>query len=263
MAEFETITYGVHDAVATIEMARPQKLNAMNAQMFTELGQAARAAGTDPGVRVVLLKGQGKSFSAGIDVALLGQLSGTRGARFRTFVRTAQLAGEWLTLMEKPTVAAIHGNALGAGFQLALSCDLRIAADDVQLALPEIRFGIVPDLGGPFHLTRLIGPARTKEIVWTGRTVEADEALQIGLVNRVIPAAELAAQAEAYARALVHSPPIPVSLSKTLISRAHENAYEASLEAQGHAQARCIESEDHKEAVEAFLEKRTPRFSGQ
>lgn len=262
MADFETITYGVHDAVATIELARPQKLNAMNAQMFTELGDAAEQAGTDPGVRVVLVKGQGKSFSAGIDIALLGQLAGTRGARFRTFVRTAQRAGEWLTLMEKPTIAAIHGSALGAGFQLALSCDLRIAADDAQLALPEIRFGIVPDLGGPHHLTRLIGPARTKEIVWTGRTVEAQEALQIGLLNRLAPAAELNAHAEAYARALVHSPPIPVSLSMTLINRAHESSFEASLENQAHAQARCIESEDHKEAVEAFLEKRTPRFSG-
>ena len=262
MAEFETITYGVHDAVATIELARPQKLNAMNAHMFAELGEAAEAAGKDPGVRVVLVKGKGKSFSAGIDVTLLGQLAGTRGARFRTFVRTAQYPGEWLTLMEKPTVAAIHGNALGAGLQLALSCDLRIAADDVQLALPEIRFGIVPDLGGPHHMTRLIGPARTKEIIWTGRTVDAEEALRIGLVNRVVPAADLDAQAEAYARALVHSPPIPVSLSKTLINRAMENSYEASLEAQGHAQARCIESEDHREAVEAFMEKRTPRFSG-
>lgn len=262
MAEFETITYGVHDAVATIELSRPQKLNAMNAHMFSELGEATEAAGKDPGVRVVLVKGNGKSFSAGIDVTLLGQLAGTRGARFRTFLRTAQLPGEWLTLMEKPTVAAIHGNALGAGFQLALSCDLRIAADDVQLALPEVRFGIVPDLGGPHHLTRLIGPSRTKEIIWTGRSVDADEALRIGLVNRVVPAAELDAQAEAYARALVHSPPIPVSLSKTLINRANENSYEASLEAQGHAQARCIESEDHREAVEAFMEKRTPRFSG-
>lgn len=120
MADFETLRYGVHEGVATIELARPDKRNAINAQMFSELGDAAERAASDPGIRAVLVKGQGPSFSAGIDVTLLGQLAGSRGARFRSFVRTAQRPFLTLAQMDKPAVAAVQGHALGAGFQLAL-----------------------------------------------------------------------------------------------------------------------------------------------
>src|SRR5687768_16653026 len=176
MADLETIRYGVHDGVATIELARPDKRNAINAQMFNELGDAAERAAGDTGIRAVLVRAQGPVFCSGIDVTLLGQLSGTRGARFRSFVRTAQRPFALLAQMDKPTVAAIQGHALGAGFQLALACDLRIAAEDARFAMLEVRFGLVPDLGGTHRLARLVGPAMTKEIVWTGRTIEAEEA---------------------------------------------------------------------------------------
>ena len=262
MADFETIKYGVHDGVATITLARPDKRNAINAQMFTELGDAAERAADDPGIRVVLVTGEGEAFSAGIDVLLLNQLAGTRGARFRSFVRTAQRPGHILASMDKPTVAAVQGHAVGAGFQLALSCDLRLAADDVRFAMLEVRFGLIPDLGGLHSLSRLIGPAKTKEIVWTGRNVEAEEAERLGLVNRVVPAGALEKEAEAYVRELVVAPPLPTSLTKTLIGRNHETSLETSLERDAQAQAACIESEDHREAVEAYLEKRPARFHG-
>ncbi len=262
MSDFETIKYGVHDGLATITLARPDKRNAINAQMFTELGDAAERAANDPGIRVVLVTGEGESFSAGIDVLLLNQLSGTRGARFRSFVRTAQRPHYILASMDKPTVAAVQGHAVGAGFQLALACDLRIAAEDVRLGMLEVRFGLIPDLGGLHRLSRLIGPARTKEIVWTGRNVEAEEAERLGLANRVVPADTLEKETEAYVRELVNAPPLPVSLSKTLIGRGHETSFETSLERDAQAQAACIESEDHREAVEAYLEKRPARFHG-
>lgn len=262
MADFETIKYGVHDGLATITLARGDKRNAINAQMFTELGDAAERAANDPGIRVVLLTGEGESFSAGIDVLLLNQLSGTRGARFRSFVRTAQRPHYILASMDKPTVAAVQGHAVGAGFQLALACDLRVVAEDVRFAMLEVRFGIIPDLGGLHRLARVIGPARTKEIVWTGRNVGAEEAERLGLVNRVVPADTLEKEAEAYARELVNAPPLPVSLTKTLIGRANETSLETSLERDAQAQAACIESEDHREAVEAYLEKRPARFHG-
>src|SRR5918992_267675 len=121
MADFETIKYGVHDGLATITLARPDKRNAINAQMFTELGEAADRAANDPGIRVVLVTGEGQAFSAGIDVLLLNQLSGTRGARFRSFVRMAQRPHYILASMDKPTVAAVRGHAVGAGFQLAMA----------------------------------------------------------------------------------------------------------------------------------------------
>jgi enoyl-CoA hydratase/carnithine racemase len=262
MADFETIKYGVHDGLATITLARAEKRNAINAQMFTELGDAAERAANDPGIRVVLVTGEGEAFSAGIDVLLLNQLSGTRGARFRSFVRTAQRPHYILASMDKPTVAAVHGHAIGAGFQLALACDLRVAAEDVRFGMLEVRFGLIPDLGGLHRLSRLIGPARTKEIVWTGRNVEAEEADRLGLVNRLVPAGALEKEAEAYARELVNAPPLPVSLTKTLIGRGHETSLETSLERDAQAQAACIESEDHREAVEAYLEKRPARFHG-
>lgn len=262
MADFETIKYGVHDGVATITLARPDKRNAINAQMFTELGDAAERAANDPGIRVVLVTGEGESFSAGIDVLLLNQLSGTRGARFRSFVRTAQRPGYILASMDKPAVAAVQGHAVGAGFQLALSCDLRIASEDLRFAMLEVRFGLIPDLGGLHRLSRLVGPSRTKEIVWTGRNVEAEEAERLGLVNRVVPKGALEKEAEAYVRELVAAPPLPTSLTKTLVGRNHETSLETSLERDAQAQAACIESEDHREAVEAFLEKRPARFHG-
>lgn len=262
MADFETIKYGVHDGLAAITLARPDKRNAINAQMFTELGDAADRAANDPGIRVVLVAGEGDAFSAGIDVMLLNQLAGTRGARFRSFVRTAQRPYYLLASMDKPTVAAVQGHAVGAGFQLALACDLRIAAEDARFAMLEVHFGLIPDLGGLHRLSRVIGPARTKEIVWTGRNVEAGEAERLGLLNRVVSADTLEKEAESYARELVNAPPLPVSLSKTLIGREHETSLETSLERDAQAQAACIESEDHREAVEAYLEKRPARFHG-
>jgi 2-(1,2-epoxy-1,2-dihydrophenyl)acetyl-CoA isomerase len=262
MADLETIRYGVHDGVATIELARPDKRNAINAQMFTELGDAAERAAGDPGIRAVLVRAQGPVFCSGIDVTLLGQLSGTRGARFRSFVRTAQRPYQLLAQMDKPSVAAIQGPAVGAGFQLALACDLRVASEDARFAMLEVRFGLVPDLGGSHRLARQIGPARAKELIWTGRAVEADEAERIGLVNRVVAAGALDKEADVLVRDVVASPPIPVSLTKALIGRAEETSLETALERDAHAQATCIDSEDHREAVAAYLEKRPPRFTG-
>jgi 2-(1,2-epoxy-1,2-dihydrophenyl)acetyl-CoA isomerase len=262
MAEFDTLRYGTHDGLATIEMARSDKRNAINAQMFQELGDAAERAAFDPGIRVVLVRGQGPAFSAGIDVTLLGQLAGTRGARFRSFVHTAQRPYLLLAQMDKPTIAAVQGHAVGAGFQLALACDLRIAAEDVRFSMLEVRFGLVPDLGGTGRLARLVGQARTKEIVWTGRTIEAEEAERVGLVNRLVPAAALDKEADGYAREIAAAPPLPVSMTKSLINRSHETPLETALEREAQAQATCIDSDDHREAVAAYLEKRPPRLTG-
>jgi enoyl-CoA hydratase/carnithine racemase len=262
MADFETIRYGVHDGVATITLARPDKRNAVSAQMFNELGDAAEQAASDPGIRIVLVNAEGPSFCAGIDIALLGQLAGTRGARFRSFIRVAQRPFALLAQMDKPTVAAVQGHAVGAGFQLALACDLRIAAEDVRFALLEVQYGIIPDLGGPHRLTRLIGPGRTKDLIWTRRNVHAEEATQLGIANRVVATDALAKEAEAYVRELVAAPPLPVSLTKALVNRADETPFETDLERQAQAQAACLDSEDHREAVEAFIEQRPARFHG-
>ena len=262
MPEFETIRYDIHDGLATITLNRPEKRNAMNAQMFTDLAAAGERAADDSGVRVVLVRGEGPVFCAGLDIGLMGTLAGSRGARFRSFVRHAQRPFRVLATMDKPTVAAVQGHAVGAGFQLALACDLRVIADDAHLGMFEIRFGLVPDLGGNHRLARIVGPARAKELVWTARAVSAEEAERIGLANRVVSGETLAKEAEAFAREIAASPPIPVSLAKGLIDRAFDQTFEAELEQAAHAQVQSVDSDDHREAVAAFLEKRTPRFQG-
>jgi enoyl-CoA hydratase/carnithine racemase len=262
MSDFETLRYDIHDGLATISLNRPDKRNAMNAQMFADLGAAAERAATDPGVRVVLVRGEGESFCAGIDVNLMGQLAGSRGARFRTWVRGAQKGFHLLATMDKPTVAAVQGHAVGAGFQIALACDLRVLTEDATMGMFEIRFSLVPDLGGNHRLTRLVGPARAKEYVWTGRPIEAGEAERVGLANKVVSADTLAKEAEAFARELLASPPIPVSLAKSLIDRSFDQTIEAEFEQAAQAQTMCVETEDHREAVAAFMEKRPARFQG-
>ena len=179
---FETLRYDVRDGVARIAMARPEKRNAVTAAMFEELGDAAEQAAGDLDVRAVVLTGDGPSFCAGIDLSLLGELGGlAAGAEgqpdgFRRFVEGAQRPFLALSTMPKPTVAAVRGHALGAGFQLALACDLRVAGSDARFGMLELRYGLIPDLGGIHHLTRLVGPARAKELVWSGRTVQTAEA---------------------------------------------------------------------------------------
>jgi 2-(1,2-epoxy-1,2-dihydrophenyl)acetyl-CoA isomerase len=263
MADFDTIRYEVAGAQATITLARPDKRNALNKKMFEELGGAAELARDDASARVVLLAGEGPSFCAGIDLAELTGLAGIKGPAFHSFVRLAQRPYLALARMEKPTVAAVRGHAIGAGFQLALACDLRVAAPDVSFAMLEGRYGLIPDLGGSHHLARIVGPSVAKELVWTTRTVGAEEALAIGLVNRVASSVdELDAEAGKLVQQLLALAPVPQSLSKVLIDRAHETPLETELERDAQAQAVCLASDDHREAVAAFLERRPGRFGG-
>jgi len=260
VSEFETIRYETNDALAAITLARPEKRNAVNHEMFTELGQAADRAASDPEVRAVLLRGDGPSFCSGLDLSALGDLAGMTGARFRSFLRLAQRPFLVLSRMAKPAVAAVQGHALGAGFQLALACDLRVAAGDATFGMLEARYGLIPDLGGSHHLARLVGPARAKELVWTTRPVPAEEAMRIGLVNRVVFTSNLAQEAEQLCRDVMAYSPTAAASTKSLISRAAETAFETELEREADAQAACLEGDDHRESVAAFLEGRTPQF---
>lgn len=262
MAGFETIRYDVADGIATLTLARPDKRNAMNERMFVEVADAAEQAGADAAVRAVVLTGDGPTFCAGIDLNELARFAGVKGSEFRTFVRLAQRPYLALSTIPKPVVAAVRNHAIGAGFQLALACDLRVASENARFAMLEPRYGIIPDLGGMHHLTRLVGPSLTKELVWSTRTVEADEALRIGLVNRVVPDDVLEKEAEALAREVTAHAPLPIALSKRLIDGATETSFEAELEREALAQALAIQSDDHREAVTAYFEKRPPRYSG-
>ncbi|MFL5798474.1 MAG: enoyl-CoA hydratase/isomerase family protein [Actinomycetota bacterium] len=258
----ETITYDVADSLATITLNRPDKRNAMNAAMFRELGDAATTAAGDQGVRAVLVRGEGPSFCAGIDLSSFPDLFGKPARELREFVALAQRPFAVLASMPKPTIAAVRGHALGAGCQLAIACDLRIAADDAQFGILELNFGIIPDLGGNSRLTALVGPARAKELIWTGRRFDAREADRFGVVTRVVTPGDLDGEASALAAALIARAPVPVRHVKALVDRASREPLDALMAAEMDAQIECLSSDDHREAVAAHLEQREPRFQG-
>jgi enoyl-CoA hydratase len=262
MDDYETLRYEVTDGVCAITLNRPDKRNAVNDVMFRELGEATERAAVDGDARVILVRGEGRSFCAGIDLSMFGTEAFQETSNFHAFVRLAQRAFRNLQTMPKPSIAAVQGHALGAGFQLALACDLRICAEDALFGMFEVRYGIIPDLGGNRPLTLAVGPARAKELVWTGRTVDAEEADRIGLVNRVVSNEALMKEAEELAAQLAAAPPIPVALSKSIINRATEESIETVIDREAELQQRAINSEDQKEAVAAFLEKRPPKYRG-
>jgi enoyl-CoA hydratase/carnithine racemase len=259
---YETIAYGVDDGLATITLNRPEKRNAMNATMFEELGDAAQEAADDAEVRTVLVRGEGASFCAGIDLGAFGEQLAQPPEQTREFVVLAQRPFALLAGMAKPTVAAVQGHALGAGCQLALACDLRVAAEGTSFGILELNFAIVPDLGGNARLAQLVGPARAKELIWTSARFDAARAERWGVVNRIVPPEELETTALALAREIAGRAPLPVRHVKSLVDRAGNEPLEAIMAGERKAQAECLASDDHKEAVAAYFERREPRFSG-
>jgi enoyl-CoA hydratase/carnithine racemase len=260
--EFGAIRYEVEDGLAVISLSRPEKRNAVNLKMFAELAQATEQAGADGDVRGILLRAEGPSFCAGIDLSALAGLAGSAAERFQDFVAVAQGPCRALASVGVPVVAAVRGHALGAGFQLALACDLRVASTDASFGLLEARYGLIPDLGGMWHLAREIGPSRAKELAWTARVIDAAEADRLGLINELVAPEDLEDRARALARSLMVHSPVTAAAVKSLIAATTETSLEDELRAEATAQGRVLQSEDHVEAVAAFLEDRSPRFVG-
>ena len=255
------VRYQVAGQVATVTLDRPEKLNAMDRRMFGELEAAAARAADDPAVRALVVTGAGRAFSSGLDVAEFAAMSDPAAAeRVVTDIQRAISAFE---LLPKPVVAAVNGLAFGGGLQLAIACDLRLASDRAEFASMEMRWAIVPDMGGTERLPRLVGLGRAKELIFTGRPVGADEALRIGLVNRVVPAHDLATEAAELAGGLASGPTLALGLAKQALNEAFERSAADGLEAARRAQRRTFASSDHAEAKAAFAERRPPRFGGQ
>jgi 2-(1,2-epoxy-1,2-dihydrophenyl)acetyl-CoA isomerase len=262
MTNDDAIGYELRDGLAVISLNRPEKRNAVDIAMFRAIAAAADRANGDPDARGILVRAEGPSFCAGIDLLALAGLAGAASERFQEFVSIAQAPYLALARAGMPVVAAVRGHALGAGFQLALACDARVVATDASFGLLEARFGLIPDLGGMWHLAREIGPSRTKELAWTARTVDAGEADRMGLVNRLVSPEHLDAEAESFAREMMSYSPVTAAAVKELVGRAGETSLEEELAAEAAAQRRVLNSADHTEAVAAFLERRPPRFTG-
>jgi enoyl-CoA hydratase/carnithine racemase len=254
------VRYEVAGQVATVTLDRPEKLNAMDRQMLGELEAAAASAAGDPTVRAVVVTGAGRAFSSGLDVAEFAAMSDPAAAE--RVVADLQRAISAVELLPKPVVAAVNGLAFGGGLQLAIACDLRLASDRAEFASMEMRWAIVPDMGGTERLPRLVGLGRAKELIFTGRPVGADEALRIGLVNRVVPAHDLATEAAELAGGLAAGPTLALGLAKQALNQAFERSTAEGMEAARRAQRRTVASADHAEAKAAFAERRPPRFGG-
>lgn len=226
-------------AVRHLILNRPEKRNAFAFDLVRALGEALTAAANDSSVRVVVIRGEGAVFSAGMDIKELASLSGSP-ERLREFRRECILAWNLAEEMTKPTIAQIHGACFGGALELAVACDLRVVADDARLSIPEVRLGLVPDVGGSSRLPALVGLGRAKELVLTGREFDAAEADRIGFANRVAPADKLDDVTAELADLLMIGQPVPVGLAKRLLDAAAKPALSTTLEMEVTAQDVCV-----------------------
>ncbi|MFY1695328.1 MULTISPECIES: enoyl-CoA hydratase/isomerase family protein [unclassified Solwaraspora] len=252
------VEVGVEEGVATIRLARPP-MNALNAAVQEQLRDAARTVTDDERVRAVVVYGGDKVFAAGADIKEMAEMSyvamSARAARLSS-------AFDAIARIPKPVVAAITGYALGGGCELALACDWRVVADDAKLGQPEIKLGVIPGAGGTQRLARLVGPARAKDIILTGRMVDAAEAERIGLADRVVPADQVYATALDLVRPFVTGPAQAVKAAKLAIDGGLEMDLGSGLAWESQLFAGLFATEDRAEGMAAFVAKRKPDFTG-
>jgi len=264
MADDAVVLREVRGHVGTLTLNRPERLNALGADMRELLFEGLRAMAEDDAVRVVVITGAGRGFCSGGDVKEMSQRR-AGGQGFSGQVEAKPIRDRILLFMRempKPIIAAVNGVAAGAGMNLALAADLRIASDKASFSQAFIKRGLHPDWGGTYLLPRLVGTAKAAELIFFGDMVSAGEALQLGLVNRVVPEAEFAAEARDWAERLAAGPPVALALAKRGLYRNAEGDLPSALEYETLAQQVAWSSEDAGEGIKAFVEKRPPQFRG-
>jgi 2-(1,2-epoxy-1,2-dihydrophenyl)acetyl-CoA isomerase len=260
---YETVLYEKHEAVANIALHRPKRLNAFDGTMHEELRQVLDDAAQDEEVRCIVVRGEGRGFSAGADLAqIVSEADGDPdlGAYLRdTYSRLVKR----MVGIEKPIIAALHGPVYGAGVGLALACDLRVAAENTKFSVAFIKIGLMPDAGVTFLLPRVVGLGRAMEMSMLGDAVDAEEAHRIGLVNKVVADDSLSEEAHKVAERLAAMPTAALGRMKASLYASFETDLESALEREAEGQTFCGYTQDHKEGVTAFFEKREARFVGQ
>jgi 2-(1,2-epoxy-1,2-dihydrophenyl)acetyl-CoA isomerase len=258
---YETILTDLSDGVFTLTLNRPDVLNAFNDRMAEEVQEALKKAERDDAARCLVLTGAGRGFCAGQDVGALRERGGDISFRAH-LLKTYNPIVSRLRAIEKPVIAQVNGAAAGAGLGIALACDLRYAAEGAKFRVAFNAIGLAPDSGTSFSLPRLLGYARAYELAITNESLTADEALKLGLVNRVLPADQLASAVRELAVRLAQGPTKAFGLTKRAMSRAFLLAVDEALDYEAHLQEIAGRTADHKEGVAAFLEKRAPKFAG-
>lgn len=258
---YETLIVERAGPIATVTLNRPRARNALDLVMRRELVAALDELEADEAGRVVIVRGAGEHFCAGGDLKLMRDARPT-AAEGRARVELLNRMVTRLVEFPRPTIAMVDGFAVGAGCNLALGCDLVVASDRARFGEVFATIGLVPDGGGTWLLPRLVGLARAKELIFTADVIDAARALEIGLVNRVVPAADLARATRELAERIAAGPPAVLRMAKQLVNRAAVSDLTGALEREALAQAIAIVSEDHGEGLRAFFERRPPRFSG-
>jgi 2-(1,2-epoxy-1,2-dihydrophenyl)acetyl-CoA isomerase len=257
---YENINVDFDGGIATITLNRPEKLNAFAGHMRRDLAESLEHASSDPEVRVVVITGAGRAFSTGADVARMGELmDGGDADEFRRLLGAGRRVLTAIRQMLKPVVAAVNGPAYGAGFNVALACDIRIAAESATFSQSFVKVGLHPDWGGSFFLPRAVPSNLACEMFFLGDAIDAARAYQLGLVNRVVPDAELAAEARALAERLRAAPQASVAAAKRAVYMSEHESLERMLQYETEAQLQCFQSREARERVRAFLERHTPR----
>lgn len=257
---YETLLISIDNSICTITINRPENLNAINTALFIELADVLDQLAKDKDVRAVIITGAGeKAFVAGADIKEMNSMT-REDAEARTW--------KWMDVYDvirrlpKPVVASINGYALGGGMLLAISCDVRIAADTAQFGYPEIKLGIFPGTGGTILLDKMIGPAATRTLCLTGEMISAERAYQLGIVNQVVPPKKLTAVTQRVAATLASYSPVALCELKHSLNASFEQDFATARIEEAKAYGRCFDSEDRKEGIRAFMENRKPNFIG-
>jgi enoyl-CoA hydratase len=257
---YETLLFEIRDGIAFITINRPDKLNALNDQVMLELGDAAERIATEPEIKGAIVTGAGpKAFVAGADIGDLakqGPFDGkARAQKGQAVLRRLETCG-------KPVIAAINGFALGGGCELAMACHIRIASENAKFGQPEVKLGIAPGYGGTQRLPRLVGKGVALQLILTGEMIDAAEAYRIGLVNKVVPAANVLAESEKMMRGILAMGPLAVQLSMEAVDQGLEMSLDEGLLLEANHFGLLAATQDMKEGLTAFLEKRSAKFQG-
>ena len=258
--ETENVLLEINNNIATIVLNRPETFNAITPALNQQLHEILLSVQNDPQVRAVILTGVGKAFCAGGDVGSLRSLKDSKEAR--SFIEQSGKTAALLYNMTKPVIAMVNGVAAGAGFNMALLCDLVFCAKSARFAQSFSKIGLIPDWGGNYLLSRAVGLHKAKELIFTGDLLDAEQALQLGLVNQVVNDAELTEVTYQFAGRLVKGAPQAQRLAKQILNNSDGLTLEKILELETDAQTLCLQTEDFQEGIGAFFEKRPPKFSG-
>jgi len=258
--EFKTLLFELEDGIATVILNRPDVLNAVNMDMRQDFTALMDRLFFDEEIRVIIFTGAGRGFSSGGDIKHFEKEWLTPS--FRANSRRLTKFFDDLEALEKPVIAAINGPSTGAGLELVLACDIRLASEEATFGFRENYIGLIPGVGGCARFIRTIGVHKAKELIWMGTMISASEALTIGLVNKVVPAEDLRDETQRFARTLLKRAPQAIGLAKKLLNTLANIDQTSGIAVEGLAQSILLKTEDHQEGITAFREKRKPSFKG-